>query len=83
MAEPEKLTTIRSAKGQVTLPEAIREKRDWHAGTRLIVEETPEGVLLRRARAFPETRPEDVRGSLRYEGPPRTLEEMNAASQPR
>jgi AbrB family looped-hinge helix DNA binding protein len=79
MATAEKLTTVVSTKGQVILPKAIRLKRGWPAGTRLVVEETPEGVLLRRARAFPETRPEDVRGSLRYEGPPKTLEEMDAA----
>jgi len=78
MAVADKLTTVVSTKGQVILPKAIREKRDWPAGTRLIVEDTPEGVLLRRARIFPETRPEDVRGSLRYEGPAKTLEEMDA-----
>jgi hypothetical protein len=27
---------------------------------------------------FAPTRPEDVRGSLRYEGPPKTIEEMDA-----
>jgi AbrB family looped-hinge helix DNA binding protein len=78
MTATEKLTTVVSTKGQVILPKAIREKRDWRAGTRLVVEETPEGVLLRRARVFPETRPEDVRGSLRWDGPPKTIEEMNA-----
>jgi AbrB family looped-hinge helix DNA binding protein len=79
MAAAEKLTTVVSTKGQVILPKAIREKRAWQAGTRLVVEETPEGVLLRRARVFAETRPEDVRGSLRYDGPAKTLEEMDAA----
>jgi AbrB family looped-hinge helix DNA binding protein len=78
MTATEKLTTVVSTKGQVILPKAIREKRDWRAGTRLVVEETPQGVLLRRARVFPETRPENVRGVLRYEGPPKTIEEMNA-----
>jgi AbrB family looped-hinge helix DNA binding protein len=71
-------TTVVSTKGQVILPKAIRDKRDWRAGTRLVVEETADGVLLRRARVFPETRLEDVFGSLRYEGPPKTIEEMDA-----
>jgi AbrB family looped-hinge helix DNA binding protein len=75
---PEMLTTTVSTKGQVILPKAVRQRRDWRAGTRLIVEETPDGVLLRRAPVFPETRPEDVFGSLRHDGPPKTLEEMDA-----
>ena len=33
-----------SAKGQVVLPKAVRERRNWPAGTELKVEETPEGV---------------------------------------
>jgi AbrB family looped-hinge helix DNA binding protein len=70
-------TTTVSTKGQVILPKAIRRRRDWPPGTRLVVEETAEGVLLRRARVFPETRTEDVFGSLRYDGPPKTIEEMD------
>jgi AbrB family looped-hinge helix DNA binding protein len=79
MPATEKLTTVVSTKGQVILPKAIRQRRDWPAGTRLVVEETPDGVLLRRARVFPETRPEDVRGMLAYKGKRKTLEEMDAA----
>ena len=79
MAATEKLTTTVSTKGQVILPSAIRQRRDWGAGTRLIVEETAEGVLLRSAPIFPPTRPEDVRGSLAYTGRPKTIEEMDAA----
>ncbi|TIX02193.1 MAG: AbrB family transcriptional regulator [Mesorhizobium sp.] len=78
MAAPEKLTTVVSTKGQVILPSAIRKRREWGAGTRLQVEDTPEGVLLTPARAFAETRPEDVFGSLPHRGKPKTLEEMDA-----
>jgi AbrB family looped-hinge helix DNA binding protein len=74
----EKLTTTVSTKGQVILPKAIRQRRDWPPGTTLVVEETPAGVLLRRERVFPETRPEDVRGMLAYKGKPKTLAEMDA-----
>lgn len=77
MATSEKLTTTVSTKGQVILPKAIRQRREWNAGTQLIVEDTPEGVILKPARAFPETRPEDVFGMLRYRGKPKTIEEMN------
>jgi AbrB family looped-hinge helix DNA binding protein len=73
------LTTTVSTKGQVILPKAIRQRRDWSPGTRLVVEETADGVILRRAPIFPRTRPEDVFGMLKHDGPPITIEEMDAA----
>jgi AbrB family looped-hinge helix DNA binding protein len=79
MASAETLTTIVSTKGQVILPKAIRERRNWPAGTRLVVEETPDGVLLKPAPVFAPSRLEDVAGMLAYRGPPKTLEEMGAA----
>lgn len=78
MAGAEKLTTV-STKGQVILPSAIRQRRQWRAGTRLTVEDTPEGVLLKPAPAFAETPPEDVFGVLAHRGKPKTLEEMDAS----
>jgi AbrB family looped-hinge helix DNA binding protein len=74
----ESLTTTLSTKGQVILPKAIRERRKWAAGTRLIVEETPDGVLLKLAPLFKPTRHEDVAGMLHYKGPAKTIEEMDA-----
>lgn len=79
MATPEKTTTTVSTKGQVILPHAIRRKRHWGPGTKLIVEDTPEGVLLKAVPLFPPTRIEDVFGFLKYEGPAKTIEEMDAA----
>lgn len=78
MSGAEKFITIVSTKGKVILPKSIRQRRDWVAGTRLLVQETPEGVLLKPAPAFVETRPQDVFGSLPYRGKPKTLEEMEA-----
>ena len=78
MASPERLSTTVSTKGQVILPKAIREQRQWKAGTRLVVEDTAEGVLLRAAPAFTPTHPKDVFASLPYKGTPKTLEEMDA-----
>ena len=74
----EKPTTTVSTKGQVILPVEIRRRRRWGAGTRLIVEDTAEGVLLRPAALFPKTRPEEVFGMLAYQGPPKTVDEMHA-----
>ena len=78
MAGAKKLTTIVSTKGQVILPSVIRQRREWGAGTRLTVEETADGVLLKPAPAFPETRPEDVFGTLPHKGKPKTLAQMDA-----
>ena len=78
MPVQEQLTATVSTKGQVVLPSAIRRKLGWEAGTRLLVEDTPGGVVLKPARAFTETRPEDVFGCLAASGPPRSLEEMEA-----
>ncbi len=75
----DKATITISTKGQVILPKAIRERRKWAAGTRLVVEETADGVLLKLAPLFVPSRPEDVFGMLRYSGPPKTIEEMDAA----
>lgn len=79
MAGAKKFTTVVSAKGQVILPSAIRQRRQWEAGTRLTVEDTPQGVLLKPAPAFAATRPQDVFGVLAYKGKPKTLDEMDAA----
>ncbi len=78
MSEPGILTTTVSAKGQVVLPKIIRQSRRWDAGTRLAVEETDEGVLLKPVPAFAATRPSDVFGCLARAGAPRTLAEMEA-----
>ena len=60
MAKAASLKTKVSTKGQVVLPKAIREKRGWGPGAELIVEERPEGVLLRPAPKAAATRFEDV-----------------------
>jgi AbrB family looped-hinge helix DNA binding protein len=73
------LTTILSTKGQVILPKAIRDRLRWNAGTRLTVEHTADGVLLKPlTTAFAQTRSEDVFGCLPYKGSPRSIEEMEA-----
>jgi AbrB family looped-hinge helix DNA binding protein len=72
-------TTIVSTKGQVILPKAIRDQLHWDAGTRLVVEQTADGVLLKPMRAlFAPARPEDVFGSLIYKGEPKSVEAMDA-----
>jgi AbrB family looped-hinge helix DNA binding protein len=68
-----------STKGQVVLPKAIREKRRWKAGTRLTVEDRPDGVLLKPIEKKKKLTIDDWAGIIKYKGPARTVEEMNAA----
>ena len=77
MAGPGRFSTIVSTKGQVILPKAIRDLLQWEAGTRLLVETTGDGVLLKAASVFPPTRAKDVFGSLPVRGESKTVAEMN------
>ena len=79
MTRADRLTTIMSTKGQVILPKAVRQHRQWSAGTRLTVEETEDGVLLKSAPVFAPTDPNEVFGSLKWSGPPKTIEDMDRA----
>ena len=79
MATVPKQTTVVSTKGQVILPKAVRDQRGWKPGTKLTVEETPDGVLLKPEPLFPPTTNEEVYGCLKWNGPPISLEEMDAA----
>lgn len=75
----EKIGTVVSTKGQVILPKTIRDRMRWSAGTKLTVEETADGVLLKARPIFPETTLDEVFGSMRYDGPALSLEDMDAA----
>lgn len=74
-----KPTTVMSTKGQMILPKTVRDGRAWGPGTKLTVEDTPYGVLLNAAPLFEPTTIDQVFGCLKYEGPPKSLEEMDAA----
>ena len=79
MAAAKKSTTVVSTKGQVILPKAIREAKNWIAGTRLQVEERPDGVVLRAERPFAPTKPEDVFGCLDAKGKHLKIEDFDKA----
>ena len=78
MPVSERVTTTVSTKGQVILPKTIRQSLRWGAGTRLVVESTRDGVLLRPLPRFAETRPDEVFEILAYDGPSKSLDEMEA-----
>ena len=78
MPVPDRLTATVSTEGQIVLPQPIRQSRQWRPGTKLTVENTPEGVLLKPASVLEETSPAEVFGMLKWNGKPKTPEEMDA-----
>lgn len=71
-------TTRLSSKGQLIIPKAVRDAHGWREGTEFTVEATRDAIVLRPKRLFPRTTVDQVFGSARYKGPPKTIEEMNA-----
>ena len=78
MASTEQLTVRLSTNGQVILPKSIRQRRHWDAGTRLIIEDTADGVMLKAAPVFERTQPGKIFGFLKVSGPPKSVNEMDA-----
>ena len=73
-------TTRLSSKGQLILPKSVRDAHGWDSGVEFVVEDRPEGVMLRPALArFAPTRLEDVIGCTGYKGPAKSLEDMALA----
>ncbi len=77
MGIQKQITIVISTKGQVMLPRNICDGRHWSPGTRLSVEETPDGVLLKAVPVFPATSVEAVFASLRHTGPALSIEDMD------
>jgi len=73
------MRTKLSTKGQVILPKAIRERLHWKPGMEFDIEERPEGILLKRADPSKKYTIDDLVGIVKYKGPRRSIEEMNAA----
>ena len=76
-------TTLLSSKGQVIIPKMLRVARQWSAGTRLEVHDTPEGILLKHIAPAPKTDLKvglkAIRQRLAYAGPTLRLADMDAA----
>jgi AbrB family looped-hinge helix DNA binding protein len=74
-------TTRLSSKGQIIIPKWLRDLYQWESGLEFIVIDTGQGILLKPTYPFEPSTLEEVAGSLAYEGPARTVEEMDAAIQ--
>ncbi len=68
-----------STRGQLVVPKEIRERHGWTAGVELVFEDLGGGrVILRQGGDLPRTRFEDLIGCTGYQGPAKSLEEMEA-----
>jgi AbrB family looped-hinge helix DNA binding protein len=73
------MTTRLSTKGQLIIPKEIRDRHGWTPGIELALEDHGDHVVLREADSLPKTTLADILGCMKYQGPPRTLEEMEDA----
>jgi AbrB family looped-hinge helix DNA binding protein len=72
-------TTRLSSKGQTIIPKSLRDKFQWPVGQEFVVISTENGILLKVKNPFEPAKLDDVAGSLKYEGVPKTLADMEAA----
>lgn len=73
------MTSRLSTKGQLIIPKEIRDRHGWSAGTELEIEDRGECVVVRPVDVVPETTLDELFGCTGYEGPRRSLGDMEAA----
>jgi AbrB family looped-hinge helix DNA binding protein len=74
MTEKTKLST----KGQVVIPQEVRERHGWRAGAELWIEDRDDHLVLRAVPEAPESTLDEVAGATGYRGSRKSLEEMEA-----
>ena len=63
----------------MVIPKSLCTAHRWKPGTEFIVEERPDGILLKPKQKRARLQWEDLIGSVSYKGPHKTIEEMDAA----
>ena len=72
-------TTRLSNKGQIVIPKQVRATHGWEPGLEFIVEDTGDGIKLKPVTPYLEAKAEEVLGCVGYNGPKKSLKEMEAA----
>jgi AbrB family looped-hinge helix DNA binding protein len=72
-------TITMTSKGQITLPAATRAKLQLVKGVQMDVEETADGKVVLTPKPQKTGDIRRLRGILKYDGPPVSIEDMNAA----
>jgi AbrB family looped-hinge helix DNA binding protein len=68
-----------SDEGQVIIPEELLKLYGWQIGQELMIIEMGDGILIKPKKTLLETTLDDVAGCLKYQGTPKTLEDMDDA----
>lgn len=73
------MATIRlSSKGQLVIPNELRTRHHWDAGTELVIEDRGDALVLRAVKPFAPTTVEEGPGCTGYAGPAKSLEDIEA-----
>jgi len=72
-------TTRLSEKGQIVIPKRIRTAYGWKPGVEFTIEDLSDGIKLRPVKTLEATTVEEVMGCIPYEGPRKTLKDMEEA----
>jgi AbrB family looped-hinge helix DNA binding protein len=72
-------TTRLSSKGQIVIPQHIREAHHWEAGGEFAVVELEGGILLTPIKTYKPSTVSEVLGCLNYKGSKKTLLQMEKA----
>ena len=67
------------SKGEVIIPQSLRKVHHWQVGQELIAINMGDGILLKPKKPFAETTLNDVAGCLKYQGIPKTNEDIEDA----
>lgn len=70
-----------SSRRHVTIPKTICDTYHLAIGQELEIESTPQGILLKPKKIMQNTPLVDIAGCLAYQGPAKTIEEMDDAIQ--
>ncbi|MBD2495186.1 AbrB/MazE/SpoVT family DNA-binding domain-containing protein [Nostoc sp. FACHB-280] len=65
--------------GKVIIPEELLKASGWEIGQELIAINMGDRILIKPKKPFAETTLKDVAGCLKYQGTPKSLEDMNDA----
>lgn len=68
-----------SSKGQIIIPKALRTAHHWEAGQELIAIDVGDGILLKPRKPFAKTTLAQVAGCLKYQGNPKSIDELEEA----
>jgi AbrB family looped-hinge helix DNA binding protein len=69
-------TTRLSSKGQVIIPQAIREIHHWSSGAEFAVFDTDQGILLTPIKPFKSTTINHIIGCTGYKGKKKSIKDM-------